>query len=115
MRFAQIDTLSWDAYNEAKDLIPQVENYKDLHGYYPQLVQADKIYANRENRAWLKRITAPPLRIKSKEQKEEFYYKKRNRKKEAAQRNHIEGKFGYGKNGYNLNKIRAKLKVTSES
>ena len=117
--FAQIDTLSWDAYNEAKDLIPQVENYKTLHGYYPDLVQVDKIYANRENRAWLKerniRITAPPLGRKSKEQKEESYYKKQKRKKEAAQRNHVEGKFGQGKNGYNLNKIRAKLKATSES
>jgi hypothetical protein len=30
--FAQIDTLSWDTYHEAKDLIPQVENYKTLHG-----------------------------------------------------------------------------------
>mgnify|MGYP006080637223 CR=1 FL=1 len=117
--FAQIDTLSWEAYNEAKDLIPQVENYKTLHGYYPDLVQVDKIYANRENRAWLKerniRITAPPLGRKSKERNEESYYKKQKRKKEAAERNHIEGKFGQGKNGYNLNKIRAKLKATSES
>jgi hypothetical protein len=24
--------LSWDIYNEAKDWIPQVENYKDLNG-----------------------------------------------------------------------------------
>ncbi len=42
-------------------------------------------------------------------------YQKTKHKKEAAERNHIEGKFGQGKNGYNLNKIRAKLKETSES
>jgi len=42
-------------------------------------------------------------------------YQKTKRKKEAAERNHIEAKFGQGKNGYNLNKIRAKLKSTSES
>ena len=30
-------------------------------------------------------------------------------------RNHIEGKFGQGKNGYNLNKIRARRRDTSES
>jgi len=35
--------------------------------------------------------------------------------KEAAERNHIEGKFGQGKNGYNLNEIRARLRNTSES
>jgi hypothetical protein len=39
--FTQIDTLSWDVYSEAKDLIPQVENYKALPGYYPDLVPVD--------------------------------------------------------------------------
>ncbi|KKK45678.1 hypothetical protein LCGC14_3165060, partial [marine sediment metagenome] len=43
------------------------------------------------------------------------YYQKRKTRKEAAERNHIEGKFGQGKNGYNLNEIRARLKDTSES
>jgi hypothetical protein len=117
--FARIGTLSWDAYNESKDLIEQVQDYKKIHGHYPELVQVDKIYSTRENRKWLKsneiRITAKPLGRPSKEEKNESYYKKRKRKKEAAQRNHIEGKFGQGKNGYNLNKIRARLLTTSES
>jgi hypothetical protein len=117
--YARIDTLKWDVYNESSDLIRQVENYKTLHGYYPELVQVDKIYATRENRKWLKeraiRITAPPLGRKSKQLKEESYYKKRKRKREAAERNQIEGKFGQGKNGYNLNQIRATLQKTSES
>jgi len=116
--FARIDTFSWNAYNEGGDLIKQVESYKDLHGYYPDLVQVDKIYATRKNRNWLKekgiRITAAPLGRKSK-RKQETYYQKTKRKKEAIERNHVEGKFGQGKNGYELNKIRAKLLVTSES
>ena len=116
--FARINTLSWDAYHEASDLIGQVEAYRDLHGHYPELVQVDRIYATRENRRSLKekgiRITAPPLgRKKIKEP--ESYYQKRKRKKEAIERNHIEAKFGQGKNGYNLNKISARLKETSES
>jgi ribosomal protein L16/L10AE len=95
-----------------------VKFYKELHGHYPELVQVDKIYATRENRSWLKerniRITAPPLgRRKNKET--QTYYQKQKRRKEAAERNHIEGKFGQGKNGYNLNEIRARLKNTSES
>ena len=99
-------------------MIKQVEAYKKLHGHYPELVQADKIYATRENRRWLTerniRITAVPLgRRKGKEP--ETYYQKQKRRKEAAERNHIEGKFGQGKNGYNLNEIRARLKDTSES
>lgn len=117
--FARIDTLSWDAYNESSDLIDQIERYKEVHGYYPELVQVDKIYATRENRNWLKerniRITAPALGRKSKEQQNESYYKKTKRKTEARERNHIESKFGQGKNGYNLNQIRATLKSTSES
>lgn len=116
--FARINTLSWDAYHEASDLIKQVEAYKSLHGHYPELVQVDKIYATRENRRWLKereiRITAPPLG-RRRETPKETYYQKRKSRKEAAERNHIEGKFGQGKNGYNLNEIRAKLKDTSES
>jgi hypothetical protein len=117
--FARISTLSWDAYNESRDLTKQVEEYRVVHGYYPKLVQVDKIYATRENRSWLKergiRITAPPLGRKSKEQLNESYYQKNKRRTEARERNHIEGKFGQGKNGYNLNQIRATLQMTSQS
>ena len=116
--FVRINTLSWSAYHEGKDLIKQVNAYKELHGHYPELVQVDKLYATRENRRWLKekgiRITATPLG-RRKENPTETYYQKTKRKKEAAERNHIEGKFGQGKNAYNLNEIRAKLKNTSES
>jgi IS5 family transposase len=116
--FARINTFCWDAYHEGGDLIKQVESYKELHGYYPELVQVDKIYATRENRSWLNerniRITAVPLG-RRKDKETETYYQKRKRRNEASERNHIEGKFGQGKNGYNLNEIRARLKNTSES
>jgi IS5 family transposase len=116
--FARINTFSWDAYNESADLKEQVEDYRIQHGYYPELVQVDKIYATRENREWLGqrgiRITAPPLgrpRVKDMQRP----YQKRKKRKEAAERNQIEGKYGQGKNGYDLNKIKARLKETSES
>jgi len=115
---ARIDRLSWDAFNEGCDLKTQVEAYKVIHGYYPELVQVDKIYATKENRKYLKensiRITAEPLGRKPKEDK--LTRKEKNQKrKEFNERNHVEGKFGQGKNGYNLNKIRTRLKETSES
>ena len=95
-----------------------MESYKELHGHYPELVQVDKIYATRKNRAWLKergiRITAVPLGRRAKEKKE-THYQKTKRKKEATERNQIEGKFGQGKNRYLLNQIRATLLKTSES
>jgi hypothetical protein len=59
------------------------------------------------------KITAPQLGRKPKTPIN--YSQKAQRKKEAAEKNHIEAKFGQGKYGYNLNKIRAKLKSTSES
>ena len=115
--FAYLNHLSWNAYHEGKDLIPQVEFYFKIHGYYPELVQVDKAYSTRENRNWLKerniRITAKPLGRKPKQEK--TAYQKAKHKKEATERNHIEAKFGQGKNGYKLNNIRAKLIDTSES
>jgi ribosomal protein S10 len=116
--YVRIDHLSWDSYHEGKeDLKVQVEAYKSIHGYYPELVQTDKIYSTRENRNWLKeraiRITAPPLGRKPKVPESSLRRKKK--RQETNERNHIEGKFGQAKNGYNLNKIRAKLKSTSES
>lgn len=113
--FARIDRLSWNAFNECTDLKEQVEAYKSIHGYYPALLQADKIYFTRENRKWLDektiRYTAVPLGRPT----EQSNYQKRKSKKEAARRNHIEGKFGQGKNGYEMNRIRARLRNTSES
>lgn len=116
--YARINTFSWEAYNEGTDLKDQVEDYRQIHGHYPELVQVDRIYATRENREWLQergiRITAPALGRPLAKEKQTPYLKNKKRK-EAAERNHIEGKFGQGKNGYNLNQIRARLQKTSES
>ena len=113
--FARIDRLSWNAFNECTDLMDQVESYKTIRGYYPALIQADKIYFSRENRNFLDekniRYTAAPLG----RPKEQSSYQKRKSKKEAARRNQIEGKFGQAKNGYEMNRIRARLSNTSES
>lgn len=56
--------------------------------FYPELVQVDKIYLNRENRAW-------PISF--------------------CERNQIEGKFGQGKRGYGLNNIKARTASISMS
>lgn len=115
--FTRVERLSWDAFNECADLPSQVEAYKSIHGHYPEVVQADKIYFTKENRKFLEerniRLTGVALGIPSKEK--ESYYQKKKKKKESNRRNQIEGKFGQGKNAYGLNKIRARLKETSES
>jgi len=113
--FVKADTLSWDAYNESKDLVMQAEAYKSLYGYYPELILADKIYATNVNRSWCKengiRLSATP---KGRPKKQSAYQKSK-RKKEYGRRNQIEGKIGQTKQGYRLNQIKAKLKNTAEA
>jgi transposase, IS5 family len=115
--YARINTLSWDAYNEGTDLIKQVEQYKTLNGFYPEVVITDQIYGTRENRLWLKerniRFSGKPLGRPSNEPLSP--YQKRKRKIEQGQRNQIEGKFGQGKNAYDLNRVRTRTTRTSES
>lgn len=116
--YARIDHFDWNAYNEGTDLIMQVERYRELHGHYPKVVLVDKIYLNRENRRWLKEHgishTGDPLGRK-RVVNPPSAYQKRKKRSQCAERNQIEGKFGQGKRGYNLNNIRARLSSTSTS
>ena len=115
--FSRIDRLDWNNFNESTDLTNQVENYKKCYGYYPEVVLADNIYGTRANRKYLKEMgirfcgkaLGRPKKIK------ETAYQRRKRKKELGERNHIEGKFGQGKNTYGLTKNRARRQDTSES
>ena len=113
--FVKADTLSWNAYNEAHDLKIQAQAYKSLYGYYPELIQVDKIYGTNQNRAWCKersiRLTVTPKG----RQPKKTPYQKRKERKEYGERNQVEGKFGQAKQGYGLNQIKAKLKGTSET
>lgn len=115
--YTRIDQLDFEVFNEGVCLVEQIENYKKLNRHYPELVQTDEIYMNRENRKFLKdnniRHTGKPLGRKPKEDLNR--YQKEKLKKKRGERNHIEGKFGQGKTKYNLNNIMAKLPNTSES
>ena len=114
---SRVEHISWDNFNESTDAILQVETYKATHGHYPELLLADRIYLNRENRKWLKqnniRIVGKPLGRPPKQQLNA--YQKRKLKHERNQRNHIEGKFGQAKNAYGLSDIKAKRSDTSQS
>ncbi len=116
--FARINQTDFEAFNEGSYLQEQVEAYKELFGYYPELVQTDDIYMSRTNRAYLKerriRHTGRPLGRKPKKEKQSRYQKQKQRK-EKNERNHIEGKFGQGKAGYNMNRIMARLASTHQS
>lgn len=105
-----LEDLSWDAFNEGTRLLSTVENYKRRFGYYPQKVFADKIYCTRDNRAKLKilkiTLVAKPLGRPSLAVDNHI---------RPGQRNPIEGKFGQAKTAYGMNRIKARLRETSES
>ena len=114
-----LDNLSWDAYNESSDLKAAVEKYKDRFGFYPESVNADKIYWNRENRQHLKQhgialYGGAPLG-RPRKQDELSPDDKREHKEKSKRRNWIEGKFGEGKRRYGLGLVLAKTRQTSES
>jgi transposase, IS5 family len=52
--FARLDVLPFDAYNEATQLIPMIERYRQRMGHFPQKILADKIYRNRANLQYCK-------------------------------------------------------------
>lgn len=113
--YAHVHTISWDNFNEGTRLKQCAEAYKEVYGCYPEKISADAIFGNRANREFLKekgirfvgkQLGRPPKTTPA---------EKRSIQKEMAGRNEIEGKFGQGKNGYGLQKIKARMKATSES
>jgi hypothetical protein len=111
--FVRVDQVDFDNFNEGIYLIEQVEAYKALYGYYPELVLVDKIYLNRKNRKYLKdtgiKHSGPPLG----RQPEMSKYEKQKRKKEQNKRSEIEGKFGQAKSKYGLDDIKTRRADTS--
>ncbi len=112
------DTISFDSYNEGTELIEQIEKYKERFGYYPESTHADKIYRNKENRAYCKkhgiRISGPSLGRPPKDEKLRKEQKKIQGQDEAI-RNAVEGRFGVAKRRYKLDRILTKIKASSES
>jgi hypothetical protein len=104
-----LDELSWEAFNEGSHMMDYVERYKGRFGFYPKEVLADQLYCTRSNRAALKekriKLIAKPLGRPSAV----------SIHLSPGERNPIEGKFGQAKTGYGLNRIRARLKGTSET
>jgi hypothetical protein len=113
--YTHVHTIGWDNFNEGTQLQCCVEAYKEIYGCYPEKLSADALFGTKANRQYLKeksihfvgkQLGRPP-KLNAKQ--------KRALQKEMAQRNEIEGKFGQGKNAYGLQKIKARVKETSES
>ena len=107
--FSYLDELSWEAFNEGSHMLDYIEKYRKRFGFYPGEVLADQIYCTRVNRAALKalgiKLLAKPLGRPS----------AMSNHVSPGERNPIEGKLGQAKTGYGLNRIKARLRGTSES
>jgi hypothetical protein len=107
-----LDELSWDAFNEGVRLEFYVEKYRTRFGFYPREVLADKIYCTRENRKLLKELG---ITLRAKPLGRPSSATALSNHVSPGERNPIEGKFGQAKTAYGLNRIKARLKETSES
>jgi hypothetical protein len=112
--YARLSKLSWDNYNESQFLIEKIEAYHQLYGHYPARVLADKIYATRANRQFCKaegiHLQGPPLgrprKMESPDKKTQY--------QDSCERNQVESKFGTLKTFHGLERLRSRLKETSE-
>jgi len=113
--FILLDRFSWDAYNETSDLSEQAEKFRQRFGHYPASIHADKIYQTRVNRAWCKergiRLSGKPLGRPRELSREE----KKQQRQDEADRIPIEGKFGNAKRKGTLQRVMAKLSITSRT
>ena len=110
-----VDHHSWDAYNESEDLMTHLRKYKARFGMLPRLVEADKIYLNKQNRRILRllhiEVGGKPLGRPPKDSEPTNGLMA----KYIGERNEIEAAFGTGKRVYGANNIRAKLPDTGAS
>jgi hypothetical protein len=115
--YAFIEKLSWDAFNECNDVQSAAENYKKRYGYYPANIIADAIYHTKENKKWCvdKQIKLIGKALSKTVQSKMTTQERKAHKEKHNSRNHVEGKFGQGKNGYALNEIKARNSNTSKS
>ena len=108
-----IEKQSFDNFNEGITLIDSVERYRQTHGSYPEVVQADQIYRNRVNLAYCKergiRLSGPRLGRPGKDADADRETEYRDR----CERNIIEGRNGLAKRRFGLDLIMAYLPETS--
>ena len=107
-----LERQSFENFNEGVTLIESVERYRTLHGCYPEVVQADQIYRNRNNLAFCKklgiRLSGPRLGRPPKNQEDQ----ERDRKievRDQRERIIIESRNGIAKRRFGLDLIMSPL------
>jgi hypothetical protein len=107
-----IDRLSFDAFNEAKELKSSVIKHEQRFGACRQ-VGVDAIYGTNENRKWMKsknifHSCVPKGRASAHKEQEKILRKELGKERSTV----LEGSFGNVKNHYGLAKIKARTETT---
>ena len=114
--FAFVDVQSFDAFNEGVTLIESAKKYHARHGCWPEAIQVDTIYRNRENRRFCKehkiRISGPRL---GRPKKDEIQADKELAYRDSCERNIVESRNGIAKRRYGLDRVLAYLEETSQT
>jgi len=114
--FTFIDKQGWDAFSEGITLIASAEKYKARHGVYPEVIQADMTYRNRENLAFCKahsiRLSGPRL---GRPKKSELEAERETAYRDSCERNIVESRNGIVKRHYGLDLIMATLDETART
>jgi hypothetical protein len=108
-----IERQSFENFNEGISLIESVERYRSVHGCYPEAVQADQIYRNRENLSFCKahgiRLSGPRLGRPGKDAERDRALEYKDR----CERNIVESRNGMAKRRFGLDLIMAVLPGTA--
>jgi hypothetical protein len=108
-----IERQSFDNFHEGIGLKESVERFKVLYGCYPEAVQADMIYRNRENLSFCKlngiRLSGPKLGRPGKDIQRDRAIEKQDHR----ERNIIEGRNGMVKRRFGLDLIFSILPETA--
>jgi len=115
-RYARIERLDFEPYNESEDLWRAVARYRERSGCYPERILADKIYRNRQTLAFCKehgiRLSGPALG-KPPKNRNLSHLEKKQEYQDSRDRNAVEGVFGTGKTAYGLARVMAHLRETA--
>jgi hypothetical protein len=114
--FTFMEEQSFDSFNEGITLIDSAKKYKERHGCWPEVILADTIYRNRENRKFCKehgiRLSGPKL---GRPKTSEIEADKAQAYRDSCERNIVESKNGIAKRRYGLDRIFAYLDCTAKT
>jgi len=113
--FTRLEYTSFDAYNEAGNLVDIIERYRAREGHYPERVLADGIYRNRDNLAFCKRHGIRLLGKPLGRPKKDVTMDKKQRRNDEIDRIEAERKLSHAKGSFGLGLIRTRLKQTSKT